>query len=177
MNHDALIVSAAARHGLDPNIVRGLVLVESGGYPYAFNPEPKYRWFWDVRRHAPFRVVSLLEVGSKTPPTDFPGLYGDPDQEWWLQQGSIGLMQVMGAVARELGFNAPSLLELVDPARNLDVGCLKLSQLKKWAEGDIEQALAAYNGGTANNFVRPFRNESYVRKVLARVALVKAGEI
>jgi soluble lytic murein transglycosylase-like protein len=75
----------------------------------------------------------------------------------------------MGALARELGCREPYLTCLVDPAVNLHYGCLHLANLLKWAKGDTEQALAAYNGGKAGNKTRPFRNASYAAKVLAHM--------
>lgn len=156
---------AAGRRGLDPTLVAALVRVESAHNPYAWNPEPAYRYLWDVKRQRPFRELTLPERISEVPPKDFPTLAGDPDQEFWAQQASWGLMQVMGAVARELGFMGPYLPQLTDTSTNLAFGCLKLAQLLKTAEGDTERALAMYNGGPKGNSVRPFRNASYAAKV------------
>lgn len=177
---EALIIAAmreAARsYSLDPLLVRALVQIESGGDPYAWNPEPPYRYFWDVKKRQPFRLVTDIEVRSKFPPADFPCLAGDCDQEWWGQQVSWGLMQVMGAVARERGFRGPYLPELSAVAPNLTYGCGHLTALLAWARNDEEQALAAYNGGRLGNRVRPFRNAAYAAKVLtARFALAKAN--
>jgi soluble lytic murein transglycosylase-like protein len=158
---------AARSFGLDPLLVRALVEVESGGDPYAWNPEPGYRYFWDVRKRQPFRPVTAAEVRSKHPPADFVCLAGDPDQEWWGQQVSWGLMQVMGAVARERGFRGRYLPQLCAIASNLTYGCGHLAVLLAWARNDQEQALAAYNGGRGGNSQRPFRNAAYAAKVLA----------
>jgi hypothetical protein len=160
------INAAAVTHRLDPRVLCGQVQVESEGDPYAFNPEPKYQWFWDLRKDKPFRKLDPSELSSKRPPGDFSCLKGDPDQEWWLQQASIGLMQIMGAVAREHGFDAPYLLKLVEPAVNLDYGCRHLAQLLRGVNGDLRCALARYNGGAYQNTPgQPLRNEAYVQKV------------
>src|SRR5688572_17064220 len=98
-------VRKAIEHGLPATLVFGVCAVESSDNPYAWNPEPKYRYLWDVRRNKPFRALASYEVDSKVPPSDFFGKSGDRDQEWWAQQASWGLMQVMGAVARERGFD------------------------------------------------------------------------
>jgi hypothetical protein len=79
------------------------------------------------------------------PPKDFPYLAGDRDQEWWAQQASFGLMQLMGGLARELGFKGAYLTALCDPDLNLQIGCKHLSALLKWADGDVTKALGAYN--------------------------------
>lgn len=165
MEHD--LSAAAFRYHLDPLIVAGLVQVESGFNPNAWNPEPRYRYFWNVKTHKPFRVITTLENASEYPPKDFPSLAGDPDQEWWAQQASWGLCQVMGAVAREHGFAGEYLTQLCSsPITNLDIGCEHLAQLLTWAKGDVQQALAAYNGGKFQNDKRPFRNQLYALKVI-----------
>ena len=163
----AAILGAASHHGIDPNLLYGLVMVESGGDTYAWNPEPKYRYFWNVRRSEPFRPVTRNEVTSKIPPIDFPFLAGDRDQEWWAQQASWGLMQVMGAVAREHGFTGRYLTQLLEPGVGLEHGCRVLSSLLKWSGGNVEQALASYNGGRGGNSAPPYRNAAYAAKVLA----------
>lgn len=161
------IAYEAAIFSLDPTVVQALVMVESSQHPWAWNPEPAYRYLWDVKRNRPFRKLTPAENASEAPPKDFPTLAGDRDQEWWGQRASWGLMQVMGGVARERGFTGPYLTELCDPAVNLQIGCAHLAALVKWAHGDIEQALAAYNGGKGGNTTRPFRNGTYAAKVLS----------
>lgn len=171
MISDALhgIIAARARFaGLDPKLVKALVLVESGGNPWAWNPEPRYRYLWDVRANAPFRALTGAEISSEAPPADFPTMAGDRDQEWWGQSASWGVCQVMGAVARERGFQRPYLTELLDPSLCLSIACAHLAGLLRWANGDVEQALAAYNGGRGGNETRPFRNADYAAKVLAQ---------
>mgnify|MGYP001612763460 CR=1 FL=1 len=162
----AALVGAATRYSLDPTLIAALVLIESGGDTYAWNPEPKYRYFWNVKRNEPFRPVTWSEVNSKTPPPDFPTLAGDRDQEWWAQQASWGLMQVMGAVAREKGFTGPYLTALLEPTRGLEFGCRVLAGLMAWSKGNVEQALAAFNGGKGGNAAPPYRNAAYAAKVL-----------
>jgi len=163
---EAAILRAVTRTGPDVALVRALVEVESSGNPWAWNPEPRYRYFWNVKTDAPFRRVTEAEIASPYPPADFHARAGDPDQEWWAQQASFGLMQVMGAVARERGCRLAYLTELCAPAVNLEIGYDHLARQLDWARGDVERALAAYNGGRAGNATRPFRNASYAAKVL-----------
>ncbi len=175
----AIANSAALVEKLDPAIVKGLVEKESGWNPWAWNPEPKFRYFWDVKNGRPFRPVTPIIVASKFPPSDFRALEGDPDQEWWGQQASWGLMQIMGAVARERGWKDPYLPGLCHPATNLELGCRHLAHLLKGALaqalGDVSEAtraaLAAYNGGPGGNAAgAPLRNGDYADDVLARAA-------
>lgn len=171
----ALIVDAAHIHALPPSLILAQVRVESGGNPWAWNPEPQYRYFWDVKLKRPFREVTRMEVGFKYPPPDFPAPPGvDPDAEWWGQSASWGLMQIMGAVAREIGFSHAFLTQLMDPATNLNFGCDKMLRLMKRNRGNTHAALAQYNGGLAGNDAAPFRNQSYVDKVMRYVNAAQA---
>lgn len=164
-----LIQSAAARHSLPPPLITAFIEVESGGNPWAWNPEPHYRWFWDVKRIRPFRTVSSAEVSAKYPPRDFPCLAGDTDQEWWGQQASWGLMQIMGAVAREHGCRLPYLPQLCDPQENLEFSCRHLTQLRgrfQSAHG-WDGVIAAYNAGSPrrDGAGGAYVNQGYVNKV------------
>jgi soluble lytic murein transglycosylase-like protein len=160
-----LIDAAASTAGLAGPFAAAIVRVESNGDVFAYRPEPRYRYFWDVARNRPFRAVSPDEVGSKVAPADFPTLTGSREQEWWAQQASWGLMQIMGAVAREEGFTAPFLTELVDPAANLTVGCRHLRGLVQWAGGDLSKAAAGYNAGRGG--WSSSAGQQYAAKVIA----------
>lgn len=172
------IERAAGVSALDPDLVQALILKESGGDQSAWNPEPRYRYFWNVHTKAPFRMVTTAEIASEVPPADFPSLAGDPDQEWWAQQASWGLMQIMGAVAREHGYRAAYLTRLVsEPETNIAYGCVHFARLLAWArtytaKADdalaVRGALAAYNGGKIGNAPTApvLRNGEYARQVL-----------
>lgn len=173
-----VIEGVALELSLDPLVLEAIALVESGGEPTAWNPEPRYRWFWDVAQRRPFRAVTEAEVAAKRPPADFAAIAGDPDQEWWGQQASWGLLQVMGAVAREHGCRLPFLPALVDPRQGVLYGAKTFRVCLAWAGGDIEAAAAAYNGGrTRDNEpgVAPKRNQAYATKVLSQVARLRSG--
>ncbi len=184
---DAIALAAGGR-GLDPVLVEAVIQQESSGNSDAWNPEPRYRYFWNVHTGRPFRTVTDAEVAAKFPPHDFPALAGD-DQEWWGQQASWGLMQLMGAVAREHGFRGQYLTRLcVDPAINIDLGCQHLAGHVAWAtrlyvglEGGrgaavTRAALAAYNGGRAGNAPNgPLRNRAYADEVLARARTIRGS--
>ena len=132
--------------GLSHALVLAVIWQESSGYQWCWNPEPRYRWFWDVRKGKPFRKLSAQEIQSEVPPIDFPCLGGDRDQEWWAQQASWGLMQIMGAVGREYGVKEPFLLVLLEPEINIRIGARYLARLIA-REGTMEAALLRWNGG------------------------------
>lgn len=166
------IVAAAHLRGLQPALVEALVLVESDGNPFAWNPEPHYRYLWDVKRAKPFRPLTAEERISEVPPFDFPCLAGDKDQEFWAQQASWGLMQLMGAVARERGFKGPYLPELCDVPLNLAIGCAHLQGLVLWADGNLQQALGAYNAGKGG--WESEAGQRYADKVLKQMRAIEA---
>ncbi len=74
---------------------------------------------------------------------------------------SWGLMQVMGQVAREAGFDALFLSALCDPEQGLAVGCKVLRKKFDAMAGDTTRALLAWNGGA---------NPTYAAQVIARRA-------
>lgn len=152
-----IIERVATLRGLNADLVEALILHESSGNPWAWKPEPAYRYFWNVWTHAPFRALTMAEIASQDPPRDFPALAGDRHQEWQGQRASWGLMQVMGAVAREHGFGADYLPQLCDPESNILIGCSLLASLYTWAQAHrtvnvpvVRQVLGAYNAGPGN---------------------------
>jgi hypothetical protein len=168
----AAIEQVAPSHGLDPDLVEALVLTESAGNPWAWNPEPRYRYLVHARTRRPWPLTAH-EAASKFPPPGFPALAGDPDNEWWGQQASWGLMQVMGAVAREQGYAEPYLPALCDVMTNLQIGCRHLAGHLAWANGDIDKALRAYNGGRGG--VNSPATAPYPGKVRAFLAQIRSG--
>ncbi len=74
---------------------------------------------------------------------------------------SWGLMQVMGQVARENNFAAPSFATLCEPSTGLDIGCRVLAAKLAAAHGNVAEALQRWNGGA---------NRDYAASVLARVS-------
>lgn len=167
-----LIEREAGAHRLEPDLVSAIVSVESSFNPWAWNPEPHYRYLWNVKTRRPFRRLTPTERATEVPPVDFPYLAGDRDQEWWAQQASWGLMQLMGALARERGFKGLYLTELVDPELNLSLGCGHLASLLAWSKGDEAKALGAYNAGRGG-WSGP-QGRAYAAKVRAAKELERA---
>ena len=161
----------APKYQLPEQLVRAIVLVESNGDRFAWNPEPAYRYLFNVKTRMPFRALTPAEQVSETPPADFPTAAGDRDAEWWGQQASWGLMQVMGGVARELGF-AGHFPGLCDPLEGLHYGCRHLAQLieRFSKKHGLRGAVGAYNAGSpryvGNTAV--LVNQGYVDKVAAQ---------
>ena len=138
----------AQQFSLDPDLLHAQVLVESGAKTHAYRFEPG---FW--HRY----MMNKPEWDGANPER---------------VSASYGLLQIMYPVARELGYrDIPE--HLFAPVTGLHWGAKKLQTLKDWAQGDMERALAAYNGGMGGNKQRPFRNVEYVNKVYKHLELVK----
>jgi soluble lytic murein transglycosylase-like protein len=139
-----MIRKGARAHGFDPSLIAAISEQESGFQPWAMRFEPRYRWLWP-RRNAvkPPRGVSL-------------------DTEVNQQKTSWGLMQVMGAVARERGYVHPFLSGLCLPALGIEYGCLQLAHMRgRFPE--LRDFVSAYNAG------RPVADNPYADEVLERV--------
>ena len=131
---------AAVAQSLDPALVCAVVEQES-----SWNP-------WAMRYEALFfaKYVASLYTNNKISAS-----------EAYARGFSWGLMQVMGQVARETGFDALFLSALCDPEQGLALGCKVLRKKFDARAGDTTRALLAWNGGA---------NPAYPAQVLARKA-------
>jgi soluble lytic murein transglycosylase-like protein len=142
------IEAAAKPHKIDPDLVEAIVRTESSGLTHAFRNEPGF-WRRYLLDDPYYNTQDPLRVSS-----------------------SYGLMQIMYPTARENGYKGEPE-GLFVPSVNLDVGCCFLASLLRWSNGIVPQALAAYNGGKGGNGAPPYRNQSYVSKVLATWTHIK----
>jgi soluble lytic murein transglycosylase-like protein len=136
----ALASKAAAAQSLDPALVCAVVEQESGWNPWAIRYEPAFF----------AKYVANLYTNNKISAS-----------EAYARGFSWGLMQVMGQVARETGFDAAFLSALCDPEQGLATGCKVLRKKFDAMAGDMTRALLAWNGGA---------NPAYAAQVLARKA-------
>jgi soluble lytic murein transglycosylase-like protein len=129
---------AATSQSLDPALVCAVIERESGWSPWAIRYEPTFF----------SKYVAGLYTNNKISAS-----------EANARGFSSGLMQVMGQVARETGFDAPFLSALCDPEQGLAVGCKVLRKKLDAMAGDTTHGLLPWNGGG---------NPSYAAQVLAR---------
>lgn len=137
----------ATDHLIDPKIVDAIITIESAWNPDAIRYEPDFRYTTSCPIHAKANGIT-----EKT--------------EERLQMFSFGLMQIMGATARLLGFEG-TLLDLVDVETNIVWGCRYLkSQQKRY--NVLSDVVAAYNAGSAKrNEDGRYKNQDYVNKFMS----------
>jgi soluble lytic murein transglycosylase-like protein len=90
--------------------------------------------------------------------------------------GAQGLMQIMPALAQELGVTDP-----FDPRQNIMAGARYLRQLLDAHKGNVKLTLASYNAGPGNvaryKGVPPFREtRDYVKKITGFLEEAEASE-
>lgn len=153
-----IIEEMAGRFGLEPVLVMAIIKVESNGNTLAYNPEgawqdDKWQGFWRMYIK------------------DNPKFQDFPLGKYICLNGAFGLMQILAVRAMELGFGwdrDPS--ELWNPRVGILYGCLNLRMLLNCYEGNIWDAVAAYNQGNNRKFISgknegKYCNYNYVERV------------
>lgn len=134
-----LAKAAAKGAGLDPALVCAVVEQESSWDPWAIRYEPDFY----TRYILPLQEKGIVRT----------------DTEARARAFSWGLMQLMGEVARELGYSG-NMAALCAPSTGLHWGCTHLAKKFTEAGGDQTKALQLWNGGG---------NPAYAAEVIARV--------
>ena len=124
----------AAKYGIDTALLCAVIEQESG-------------WQWWATRYEPLFYARYIHD------IDLPMVEARDRATSW------GYMQIMGEVARELGYTG-ALPDLRIPENGLEFGCKKLSRCLAQCSGDVRCALLKYNGGS---------RIAYADEVLARV--------
>lgn len=139
-----LIIKSAEQFRLDANLIRAIIAIESSGDPQAKRFEPRWQYFNHVQTWADHLNIPRLE-------------------EERMQATSLGLMQVMGASARDMGFT-DHLKMLFVPEIGVFYGCKKLAKLFERYHTE-EDVVSAYNQGNNRMINEMYANQRYVDKV------------
>lgn len=141
---EKLIKKYSNKYGIPAGLIKSIIEAESSGNTYAMRYEKNWKWFDE-------------------PLTRF---HWHESTERQAQKFSWGLMQIMGAVARERGFEGRFLSELTKPELGIKFGCKHL----KWnykRYGNWSDAISAYNqGNNRKDDEGNYENQNYVDKVL-----------
>jgi hypothetical protein len=150
---EILVARIALETGVDALLISAIIIKESGGNKYAQQYQPDYPYVYRVSEFA-------RSIGCSY------------STELHMQRTSWGLMQIMGATARYLGFSG-WFGQLIDPETNIRFGARQLSKLLK-TYGLESDVISAYNQG------QPFRaqdgrykNQEYVNDILKLKARLK----
>ncbi|MDR2522554.1 MAG: transglycosylase SLT domain-containing protein [Synergistaceae bacterium] len=142
-----MVITTAQQAQVPPELVLALIEAESGGNPYAARLTANY----------PYTVMQASRPSAC-----------DLSTENIMQKTAWGLMQLMGATARSLGFDG-WLPELAEPKVCLPLGAEYLKRLmgRYHEKYGLAGVVSACNTGTPRT--RPdgkFVNQGYVDKVL-----------
>lgn len=141
-----MITEKSRQADLPPEMILAIIETESDGNPYAATYHANYSW---------------INMQTKRPADCH------PNTESVHQRMAWGLMQIMGAIARDMGFEG-WLTELTNPEINIAIGMKYLASLaKKYMESHgIDGVIAAYNAGSPKKTADgKYRNQAYVDKV------------
>lgn len=144
-----IIKKYSKKYAIPHGLIRAIIKQESSENTYAIRYEPQYKWLY-----MPERIADKVGVPTQT--------------EKSLQKHSFGLMQVMGAVAREKGYEKRYLTGLLKPEEGVKYGCKYLkwnyNRYNNWTD-----VISAYNQGTnAKDDEGNYYNQYYVDDVLKK---------
>lgn len=150
------ILLASAQFNVSAELITAICWQETSFDMFAFRFEPMFKG----------KYVDKLTVKKLKAYNPFIKLCGVPsiETERIALATSWGAMQLMGLTAREGGFKEQYLSELCSPLGLLQGSKYLKTQLDRYND-DVEQAISAYNAGTATTYNR----KNYVEPVLKRM--------
>jgi len=149
IHYDIEIRECADKYDLPYGLIAAIIRVESSGNTWAMRYEPTFMVLLNGKQWPVFGAVSH-------------------DTEVHARSTSWGLMQVMGQVARERGFEGVFLSELCKPQLGIEYGCRQLAFFRQryFDRDGWNGVISSYNqGGPRRAPDGDFLNSSYVRKV------------
>jgi hypothetical protein len=148
----SVIKEEAKRVGINWVILAATAEKESNSRQWALRYESGWKYFFKPDEHAVLCGVSV-------------------ETERQCQKMSWGMTQIMGAVARELGFSLP-MGKLFEPIINFHFCALKYKKLLEQYPL-LPDAISAYNQGSNRKFGNgQYQNQNYVSSVLNLIGQV-----
>ncbi len=148
------LLKAAHRHQVPAALLAAFCQEESGFNPWAERSEPKYWKNARIKRESVRWSRSHGGLPSAT-------------TELSDRAKSMGLMQPMGEVAREQGYDSTYLSSLFEPFNSIEQGAILLKKLLTKYGRDTLAAISAYNQGSPRQAHGTFANARYVYRVAA----------
>ena len=152
-NIKILIKLSANAHGIDEDLLFAICKVESDFNQYATRYEDTYRFLYKIN--------------------DFVNKDNTYKTEKTNQKTSFGIMQVLGAVLREYGYDSTNLRDILNlPADQLYYGCIHLK--KKLDKYGYKLGILAYNSGSPiKGAGGEYINIHYYNKVMRTIEEMK----
>lgn len=147
-----LIQKVSQSMGLDPDLCLAIAGEETNFDNEKTRYEPAWKYLLDPHKYAGHLGITVITESVH-------------------QSTSWGCMQVMGSVARELGYNG-QLPRLIQPDRGVLYGCLKMRSISDLYDG-LEDRISAYNAGSPVKKNGVYNNDDYVQKVMSRFNRLK----
>jgi len=128
-----IITREATKRGIDPRIIAAVIAIESAGDPKARRYESAFYDQYILGRTRD-RLGGFFPTNRSL------------STELHDRAYSWGLMQMMGQLARELGYNG-DMVDLLDPETNITLGCQRFADLFFKSNCDMDKTLDRWNGG------------------------------
>lgn len=140
-----IINKHALKNGIDPDLALAIATVESSLNPFVMRYELGYRWTYHITDYA-----HKLKITDAT--------------EEQLQKFSYGLFQLMGGLARTIGYD-DHLPKILDPEINASLGCRHIKSLLIKFKGEND-AISSFNQGSPRKTDGGlYQNQQYCDKV------------
>ena len=142
-----IIKEKSKKYGVDEKIVKGIIKAESGGVIFSVRNDTR----------------ALKKQKWATKAVDHLGLW---ENKYRFFSG--GLMHPLYLNAISMGYNV-NFYSFLNPEINIEIGIKILKNYIKKYHGNIEDAVSAYNIGSAKKKDGKYINQDYVDKVMKNV--------
>lgn len=157
MIYAAILATLCVKYQVPYDLALSIVEQESGGRNLCFRHEPHLHKDYSLKV---FVVESAKFYAKKN--------HVSVASEMILRASSLGLMQILGQKAREMGFES-DLMDLCVPENGLEYGVRVLSDLMKKYPNETD-VIASYNAGSPRLLsTGSYVNQRYVDEVSARL--------